>query len=54
MRMPSMMADRWQGGEKEDFMRFARRLLTWDPQQRATAAELRDDPWLDPWGEEED
>ncbi|KAL5359897.1 kinase-like domain-containing protein [Aspergillus floccosus] len=29
-----------------DFLRFIRRALTWIPEERATAKELLDDPWL--------
>jgi serine/threonine protein kinase len=29
-----------------DFLRFIRKALTWMPEQRATAKELLQDPWL--------
>ncbi|EEQ29995.1 protein kinase domain-containing protein [Microsporum canis CBS 113480] len=32
--------------DKEGFLRFIRRALTWMPEQRATARELLQDPWL--------
>ncbi|EFE37876.1 hypothetical protein TRV_07467 [Trichophyton verrucosum HKI 0517] len=32
--------------EKEMFLRFIRRMLTWDPDERATAEEILSDPWL--------
>lgn len=35
-----------EGKEKENFLRFARRMLCWDPKERAKAADLIDDPWL--------
>ncbi|KIM42711.1 hypothetical protein M413DRAFT_408715 [Hebeloma cylindrosporum] len=34
------------GAEKEDFLRFASRMLEWLPERRATALELLDDPWM--------
>ncbi|KAK0384662.1 hypothetical protein NLU13_8748 [Sarocladium strictum] len=34
------------GEEKALFIQFARRMLTWAPEERATARELLDDPWL--------
>ncbi|CAK1361676.1 unnamed protein product [Cercospora beticola] len=34
------------GEEKDLFLRFVRRLLTWDPHDRATANEIFTDPWL--------
>ncbi|PYI11487.1 kinase-like protein [Aspergillus sclerotiicarbonarius CBS 121057] len=38
--------ERQEGGEKEDFLRFLRRMLCWLPEERATANELLFDPWL--------
>ena len=35
------------GEEKERFLRFVERMLTWDPRHRATARELIKDPWLE-------
>ncbi|KAM3417750.1 hypothetical protein BST61_g5981 [Cercospora zeina] len=32
--------------EKAELLRFIRRILTWDPAQRATSAELFEDEWL--------
>ncbi|KAF5322660.1 hypothetical protein D9619_001284 [Psilocybe cf. subviscida] len=37
---------RLEGREKAEFLRFMRRCLQWDPDKRATAAELCEDPWL--------
>lgn len=34
------------GEEKAMFMRFVRRMLKWRPEERSTARELLDDPWL--------
>lgn len=34
------------GTEKEMFIRFAKRMLAWVPEERATARELLGDPWL--------
>ena len=34
------------GEEKEMFLRFIRKLLTWDPEDRGTANELIEDEWL--------
>ena len=34
------------GEEKEEFLRFASRMLQWLPERRATAQELLDDPWM--------
>ncbi|PGH16528.1 CMGC/SRPK protein kinase [Helicocarpus griseus UAMH5409] len=36
-----------QGEEKRLFLAFAKRMLQWDPEYRATARELYGDPWLD-------
>lgn len=35
-----------EGQERALFINFAKRMLTWLPEQRATAKELLDDPWL--------
>lgn len=35
-----------EGQERALFINFARRMLTWLPEKRATAKELLDDPWL--------
>ena len=32
--------------EHDDFLRFLKRMLAWLPEERATAKQLRDDPWL--------
>ena len=32
--------------EKDQFLRFASRMLEWLPEKRATAQELLDDPWM--------
>ena len=34
------------GEEKDIFLRFIRKLLTWDPELRATSGEILDDEWL--------
>ncbi|TFK46646.1 putative CDK4/6 [Heliocybe sulcata] len=34
--------------DKAEFLRFIRRCLQWEPEKRATAAELCEDPWLNP------
>ncbi|OAA66452.1 Protein kinase-like domain protein [Niveomyces insectorum RCEF 264] len=36
------------GPEKAEFLRFLRRLLQWDPDDRPSARELMKDPWLTP------
>lgn len=36
------------GEERLKFLRFARRMLRWIPEERATATELLEDPFL--WG----
>lgn len=40
------LEERLQGDEKDDFLRFLRRMLCWQPEERATAKELLFDPWL--------
>ncbi|PWY64201.1 kinase-like protein [Aspergillus eucalypticola CBS 122712] len=40
------LEERLEDGEKEDFLRFLRRMLCWLPEERATAKELLFDPWL--------
>ncbi|EPQ57713.1 kinase-like protein [Gloeophyllum trabeum ATCC 11539] len=37
---------RLAGEEQAEFLRFIRRCLQWEPEKRATAAELCQDPWL--------
>lgn len=37
-----------QGEEKDRFLRFMRKILIWDPAQRAQSAELLSDDWLMP------
>jgi serine/threonine-protein kinase SRPK3 len=34
------------GEEKEMFLRFIRKILTWDPEVRATSSEIIQDEWL--------
>jgi serine/threonine protein kinase len=34
------------GEEKLRFIRFIERMLKWSPEERSTARELLDDPWL--------
>lgn len=34
------------GEEKTQFLQFIRKILTWDPAQRANSAELFGDEWL--------
>ncbi|KAL4780116.1 kinase-like domain-containing protein [Aspergillus varians] len=40
------LEERLQGDEKDDFLRFLRRMLCWLPEERATTKELLFDPWL--------
>ncbi|KAH7015131.1 kinase-like domain-containing protein [Ilyonectria destructans] len=35
-----------EGNDKDMFIRFIKRMLNWVPEERATARELLDDPWL--------
>lgn len=35
-----------EGEEKEQFLRFATRMLEWLPEKRATAQGLLVDPWM--------
>ncbi|KAJ5121022.1 uncharacterized protein N7515_008983, partial [Penicillium bovifimosum] len=42
----TMEALECRSNDKADFLRFIRRTLTWMPQERATAKELLEDPWL--------
>lgn len=35
-----------QGEDKRGFIEFAQRVLKWLPEERATAKELYEDPWL--------
>ncbi len=37
---------RLSGTEKEFFLRFLRSMLRWLPEERKTARQLLDDPWL--------
>jgi len=37
-----------EGENKTEFLRFLRRLLKWDPKNRASARELLVDPWVIP------
>ena len=37
-----------EGNEKAEFLRFLRRMLHWQPEKRASARELLQDPWLIP------
>lgn len=37
---------RLEGKEKEEFLRFMKRMIQWDPERRATAAEMLEDPYL--------
>ena len=32
--------------EKKMFIKFAKRMITWRPEERSTAKELLSDPWL--------
>ena len=34
------------GQDKELFINFAKKMLAWQPEERATAKELLADPWL--------
>ena len=38
--------ERFEGEKKEQFLNFIRSMLRWDPNDRLTARELLDDPWL--------
>lgn len=40
------LEERLKGDEKDDFLRFLRRMLCWLPEERASAKELLFDPWL--------
>lgn len=35
-----------EGDNKEMFLKFVRRMLRWDPEERPTARDLLTDPWL--------
>lgn len=35
------------GEDKQLFLQFVKKMLQWEPEQRSTAAELYNDPWLD-------
>jgi hypothetical protein len=34
------------GEEKRRFVQFVKRMIAWRPEERSTAKELLDDPWL--------
>jgi hypothetical protein len=36
-----------EGRDKEEFLAFLRLMLQWRPEDRKTAKQLLDDPWLD-------
>lgn len=38
---------RMPADEKEMFIKFVRRMITWRPEERSTAKELLTDPWLE-------
>ena len=40
------LEDRLSGTEKESFLHFLRSMLKWLPEERRTARQLLDDPWL--------
>ncbi|KAJ5352948.1 hypothetical protein N7452_001922 [Penicillium brevicompactum] len=40
------LEERLSGEEKDDFLRFLRRMLCWLPEERASAKDLLFDPWL--------
>lgn len=35
-----------KGEEKRVFIKFVKRMIKWQPEERSTAKELLDDPWL--------
>lgn len=35
-----------EGDEKADFLRFVRRMLQWEPENRSTAKSLAEDDWI--------
>ena len=41
--------ERLSGENKRAFLVFVRRMLQWRPEDRATARELLEDPWLCSW-----
>lgn len=43
---PIHKLERLEGDEKEDFLRFLRRMLCWLPEERASTKDLQFDPWL--------
>ncbi|KAJ4212422.1 hypothetical protein NW759_011809 [Fusarium solani] len=50
-RIPANFILKWSincmsGEEKTRFIHFVKRMLTWRPEERSTAKELLDDPWL--------
>lgn len=40
------LEERLEGENKSDFLSFLRGMLQWRPEDRKTAAELLEDPWL--------
>lgn len=40
------LEERLSGGEKESFLHFLRSILKWLPEERRTARQLLEDPWL--------
>jgi serine/threonine-protein kinase SRPK3 len=34
------------GEERQRFIQFVKRMMTWRPEERSTAKELLNDPWL--------
>lgn len=37
-----------EGGDKQEFLNFAQKMLQWLPEKRKSAKELLEDPWLCP------
>jgi serine/threonine-protein kinase SRPK3 len=35
-----------EGGDKQEFLNFAQKMLQWLPKKRKSAKELLEDPWL--------
>ena len=35
-----------EGQNRDMFIQFVRKMVTWDPDERQTASELLEDPWL--------
>lgn len=40
------LEQRLSGSDKEQFLRFLRSMLKWLPEERKTAKQLLEDPWL--------